>query len=52
MINIFFFDLLRKLFYSNYEGYISLWEILKKVSHPNYENELGDRYFLRQWSKL
>lgn len=27
-------------------------EILKKVLHPNYENELGNKYFLRQWSKL
>ena len=27
-------------------------EILKKVLHPNYENELGNKYFLRHWSKL
>lgn len=48
----FFLNILRKLFYSNYEGYLSLWEILKKISHPDYENELGNKYFLRQWSKL
>ena len=48
----FFLNILRKLFYSNYEGYLSLWDILKKVSHPDYENELGNKYFLRQWSKL
>jgi len=48
----FFLDILRKLFYSNYEGYLSLWDILKKVTHPDYENELGNKYFLRQWSKL
>ena len=27
-------------------------EILKKVLHPNYVNELGNKYFLRHWSKL
>ena len=48
----FFLNILRKLFYSNYEGYISFWDILKKVTHPDYENELGNKYFLRQWSKL
>lgn len=48
----FFLNILRKLFYSNYEGYLSLWDILKKISHPDYENELGNKYFLRQWSKL
>ena len=48
----FFLNILRKLFYSNYEGYLSLWDILKKVSHPDYENELGNKYFLRRWSKL
>ena len=47
-----FLNILRKLFYSNYEGYLSLWDILKKISHPDYENELGNKYFLRQWSKL
>ena len=44
----FFLNILRKLFYSNYEGYLSLWDILKKISHPDYENELGNKYFLRQ----
>jgi hypothetical protein len=29
-----------------------LIEILNKVTHPDYENELGDKYFLRQWCKL
>jgi len=28
------------------------YEILKKISDPDYENELGDKYFLRVWSKL
>ena len=27
-------------------------EILVKVTNPDYENELGNKYFLRQWSKL
>ena len=29
-----------------------LYEILKKVTDPEYENELGDKYFLRVWAKL
>lgn len=29
-----------------------IYEILKKVTHPDYENELGDKYFLRVWAKL
>ena len=29
-----------------------LIEILKKISDPDYENELGDKYFLRVWCKL
>ena len=28
------------------------YEILKKISRPDYENELGDKYFLRVWCKL
>lgn len=29
-----------------------LIKILKKISDPDYENELGDKYFLRVWCKL
>ena len=29
-----------------------IYEILKKVTHPDYENKLGDKYFLRIWAKL
>ena len=29
-----------------------IYEILKKVTDPDYENELGDKYFLRVWAKL
>jgi hypothetical protein len=32
--------------------FAELCEILKKISDPNYENELGDKYFLRVWCKL
>ena len=32
------------------------WEewtkILNKVTHPDYENELGDKYFLRTWARM
>jgi hypothetical protein len=28
------------------------YETLKKVTHPDYENELGNKYFLRVWAKL
>lgn len=27
-------------------------KIFKKVMDPEYENELGNKYFLRVWSKL
>jgi hypothetical protein len=33
--------------------YFKEWyDILVKVTDPEYENELGNKYFLRQWSKL
>ncbi len=28
------------------------YEIIKKVTHPDYENELGNKYTLRVWSRL
>ena len=28
------------------------YEILRKIIHPDYTNELGDKYFLYQWCKL
>ena len=33
-------------------GWNEWYEILKKVTHPDYENELGNKYFLRIWAKL
>ncbi len=47
-----FYTILKKLFNFNSEYYLNFWNILKKVLHPDYENELGNKYFLRQWSKL
>ena len=41
------FYLMNKIF--DIEDWI---KILKKVMDPEYENELGDKYFLRVWCKL
>mgnify|MGYP001436376458 CR=1 FL=1 len=32
--------------------YNEWYDILNRVTRPEYENELGDKYFLRVWARL
>jgi len=39
------------LFYKIFD-FKDWYEIIKKISDPEYENELGNKYELRVWSRL